>query len=50
MFFEDFRNMYIKVYELDPAHSITEVFACTMISMSSMFKENRSRIKIDNRS
>ena len=43
--FENFRNMCIKVYELDPAH----FFVCTRISMASIFKENRSRIRIDNR-
>ena len=42
--FENFRNMFIKVYELDPAH----FFICTRISMAIMFKENRSRIRIDN--
>ena len=42
--FENFRNMCIPVYELDPAH----FFICTRISMASMFKENRSRIRTDN--
>ena len=37
--FENFRNVCIKVYELDPAH----FFICTRISMTSMFKENRDR-------
>ena len=44
--FENFRNMCIKVYEVDPAH----IFACSRISLASMFKENRSKIRIDNRS
>ena len=44
--FEDFRNMCIKVYELVPAH----FFFCTKISMASLFKKNRGRIRIDNRS
>ena len=44
--FENFTNMCIKVYEPDPAH----FFVCTRISMARMFKENRSRIRIDNRS
>ena len=34
---ENFRNMCIKVYELDPAH----FFISTWISMASLFKENR---------
>ena len=42
--FENFRNMCIKVQELDPAI----FFICTRISIASMFKENRSRIRIDN--
>ena len=42
--FENFRNMCIKVYELDPAH----FFISTRISMASMFKENRGEIKIVN--
>ena len=32
------------VYELDPAH----FFACTWISMTSLFKENRGEIRIVN--
>ena len=35
--FENFRNMCIKAYELDPVH----FFICTWISMASLFKENR---------
>ena len=34
--FNDFRNMYLKEYELDPAH----FFFITRISMASLFKEN----------
>ena len=36
--FENFRNMCIKVYELDPAH----FFNCARISMARLFKENKS--------
>ena len=44
--FENFRNMSIKVYELDPPH----FFNCTRISMASMFKKkNRCEIKIINK-
>ena len=43
--FENFRNMCIKVYELDPA----QFFICTRISMASVFKENRSKNRITNR-
>ena len=42
--FENFRNMCIKVHELDPAH----FFICTWISMASLFKENRGEIRIVN--
>ena len=42
--FENFRNMCIKVYELDPAH----FFICTRISMASIFKENMCKIRIVN--
>ena len=35
--FENFRNMCIKIYELDPAH----FFICAWISMASLFKKNR---------
>ena len=38
--FENFRNMYIKVYELDPAHFLA------WISMTSLFKENGGRIRL----
>ena len=41
--FEHFRNMCIKLYELDPAH-----FYCPRIGMARMFKENRGRIRIVN--
>ena len=34
--FENFRDMYLKEYELDPAHFLS----LTRISMASMFKEN----------
>ena len=44
--FGNFRNMFIKVYELDPAH----FFICTRISIASLFKENRSRVRTDNSS
>ena len=43
--FENFRNMCIKVYELDPAH----FFISTRISMASMSKESTCKIRIDNR-
>ena len=42
--FENFRNMCIKVYELDPAY----FFICTWISMASLFKENRGKTRIVN--
>ena len=40
--FEYFRNMCIKVYELDPAN-------CTRISVASMFKKNKCEIRIISR-
>ena len=42
--FENFRNLCIKVYELDLL-----IFCLHQICMASMFKENRSRIRTDNR-
>ena len=42
--FENFRNKCIEIYELDPAH----FFVCTWISMASIFKENRNKIRIVN--
>ena len=43
--FENFRNKCIEIYKLDPAH----FFVCTRISMASMFKKDKSRIRIINR-
>ena len=43
--FENFRNKCIEIYELDPAH----FFICTRISMASLFKKDRSKIRIINR-
>ena len=42
---ENFRNNCIEIYELDPAHFLL----CTWISMASLFKKDRSRIRISNR-
>ena len=42
---ENFRNKCIEIYELDPVH----FFFFTWISMASVFKKYRSRIKIINR-
>ena len=42
--FENFRNTCIKVYELDPAH----FFIITRISMASMFKKRKHKIRIIN--
>ena len=42
--FENFRNMCIKVYELDPAH----LFIITRISMASMSKKSKCKIGIIN--
>ena len=36
--FENFRNKYIEIYELDSAH----FFICTRISMASLFKKHRN--------
>ena len=44
--FENFRNMCIKVYELNPPCSFV---ISTRFSMVSMFKEKRSKIRITNR-
>ena len=43
--FENFRNKCIEIYEFDPAH----FFVCTWISMASLFKKDRSKIRIINR-
>ena len=40
--FENFRNKCIEIYGLDPAH----FFVCTRISMASMFKKDKSKIRI----
>ena len=42
--FENFRNMCIKVYELEPAH----FFNCARIIMASLFKRNRGEIRLVN--
>ena len=42
--FENFRNKCIEICELDPAH----FFISTWISMTSLFKNNRSKIRIVN--
>ena len=38
--FENFRDKFLEVYELDPAH---------FLSLASVFKENERRIRITNR-
>ena len=43
--FENFRNKCIEICKLDPAH----FFVYTRISMASMFKNDKSRIRIINR-
>ena len=43
--FENFRNKCIEIYELDPAH----FFISTRISMASLFKKYRNKIRIINR-
>ena len=43
--FENFRNKCIEIYELDPDH----FFICTRISMASLFKKDRSKIRVINR-
>ena len=40
--FENFRNMCIKVYELDLAH----FFVCTRISMARMFKKTKVELEL----
>ena len=42
--FENFRNMCIKVYELEPDH----FFNCARIIMASLFKRNRGEIRLVN--
>ena len=44
LFSDWFFDSYIEVYELDPAC----FFICSSISMVSMFKENRNKIRIIN--
>ena len=44
--FENFRNMCIKVYELDPAHFLS----APGLAWQACLKINRSRIRIDNKS
>ena len=39
--FENFRNTFIKVYELDPAY----FFNCARISMASLFKKTRVELE-----
>ena len=46
MFLKNFRNMCIKVYELDPAHFLS----APGLPWQACLKKNRSRIRIDNRS
>ena len=43
--FENFRNKCIEIYELDPAH----FFICSWISMASLFKKDRSKIRVINK-
>ena len=43
--FENVRNKCIEIYELGPAH----FFVCARISMASLLKEDKSRIRIINR-
>ena len=42
--FGNFRDMCMKVYELDPSY----FFVSTRISMAGLFKENRSKIRTYN--
>ena len=42
--FENFRNICIKVYELDTVHFLV----CTWISIASLFEENRGELRIVN--
>ena len=44
--FENFRNMFIKVYELDPAHFLSAPGLAWQVCL----KKNRSRTRIDSRS
>ena len=43
--FENLRNKCIEIYKLDPAHFLS----APGLSMASMFKNDKSRIKIINR-
>ena len=43
--FENFRNMYIKVYELDPANFLT----APGLAWQACLKKNRCEIRITNR-
>ena len=40
--FENFRNKFIEIYELDPAC----FFMCNRISMSSMFKKKEVELEL----
>ena len=42
--FENFRNKCIEICELDPAH----FFFCTRITMASLFKKDKSKIRLIN--
>ena len=42
--FENLRNICLEIYELDPTF-----FVSTRISMASLFKKDRSKIRINNR-
>ena len=42
---ENFRNIYIKVYKLDPAHSLT----APGLSWQACLKKNRCEIRITNK-
>ena len=42
--FENFRNMCMEVYGLDPVY----FFVSTRITMASLFKENRGKIRAYN--
>ena len=42
--FGNFRNKCMEIYELDPAH----FFVCTWISIGSLFKKDRNKIRIIN--
>ena len=43
--FENFRNKFIEIYKLDPAH----FFVSTRISRVSLFKKDKSKTRIINR-